>query len=76
MTKGEIRVGVTFNPSGDPLVAELKAAAAQLIDLIDRIVDETDAGMPLPERRRLKAIAQTTAEEAAMWAVKAATKEC
>ncbi|MFZ5749899.1 MAG: DUF7681 family protein [Pseudomonadota bacterium] len=76
MTKGEIRVGVTFNPSGDPLVAELKAAAAQLIDLIDRIVDETDAGMPMPERRRLKAIAQTATEEAAMWAVKAATKEC
>lgn len=76
MTKGEIRVGATFNPSGDPLVAELKAAAAQLIDLIDRIVDETDAGMPMPERRRLKAIAQTATEEAAMWAVKAATKEC
>lgn len=76
MTKGEIRVGVTFNPSGDPLVAELKAAAAQLIDLIDRIVDKTDAGMPMPERRRLKAIAQTATEEAAMWAVKAATKEC
>lgn len=76
MTKGEIRVGATFNPSGDPLVTELKAAAARLIDLIDRIVDETDAGMPMPERRRLKAIAQTATEEAAMWAVKAATKEC
>lgn len=76
MTKGEMRVGVTFNPSGDPLVADLKAACARLIDLVDLIVDETNAGMPMPERRRLKAIAQTTAEEAAMWAVKAATKEC
>ena len=76
MTKGEMRVGVSFNPSGDPLVADLRSAAARLIDLIETIVDETGAGMPLPERRRLKAIAQTTAEEAAMWAVKAATKEC
>jgi hypothetical protein len=76
MTKGEMLVGVTFNPSGDPRVAELKAAAARLIDLVDAIVDETTHGTPLLQRRRLKAIAQTTAEEAAMWAVKAATKEC
>lgn len=80
-TKGEYRVGITFNPSGDDLVGQIKRQAADLIDLIESIHDhhanaETDAGVALGmiERRRLKALAQTAIEEGAMWAVKAATK--
>ena len=69
MTKGEHRVGVSFNPSGDIWVDEIKVSAAELIDLIEDIPD-----LEMDERKRLKALAQTEVESAAMWAVKAATK--
>lgn len=73
-SKGEYRVGISFNPSGDDLVGQIKRQAADLIDLIDTV--------PLPyhadhraEVARLRALAQTHVEDAAMWAVKAATKK-
>lgn len=68
-TKGEYRVGISFNPSADSTVDQIKRAAADLIDLIEGI-DATDHG----EKARLKATAQTAIEDGAMWAVKAATK--
>lgn len=68
MTKGEYRVGITFNPSNDDTVGRIKRAAADLIDLIEGIPADTE------DRPRLKALAQTAIEEGAMWAVKAATK--
>ena len=72
MTKGEYRVW-SFNHSADDKVAQIKSAAADLIDLIESIPQhpflDTDA-----EIMRLKALAQTAIEEGAMWAVKAATK--
>jgi len=68
-TKGEYRVGIDFNPSGDEMVNAIKRMAADAIDLIDTIPASTD------EVWRLKALACTAAEEAAMWAVKAATKK-
>lgn len=75
MTKGEYRVGINFNPSGDDLVGQIKRKAADLIDLIGTIEDGTDHGPACgPERARLKALAQTDIETAAMHAVKAATK--
>ena len=70
-TKGEYRVGTSFNPSGENLVDRLKRAGADFIDLIDQIPNDR---APHSERIRLKALAQTHAENAAMWAVKAATK--
>lgn len=80
MTKGEYRVGIDFNPSNDDTVGKIKRAAADLIDLIDEIPSSAeDAVAPdrtlIPERQRLKALAQTAIEEGAMWAVKAATKK-
>lgn len=77
MTKGEYRVGITFNPSKDDTVMCIKRAAADLIDLIDLIGMDGVAPGALaanPEVRRLKALAQTAIEDGAMWAVKAATK--
>ena len=68
MTKGEYKVGVTFNPSGDNDVALVKNTIAMLIDDLQLIVDLGD------EAGRCAAIAQTKFEEAAMWAVKAITK--
>lgn len=85
MTKGEYRVGINFNPSNDDMVGKIKRAAADLIDLIEAIPmpevadDMTDAEWAktmdhLSEVVRLKSLAQNHAEDAAMWAVKAATK--
>lgn len=78
MTKGEYRVGITFNPSNDDMVGKIKRLAADLIDLIESIDCTPQSGDNLGqhagEKCRLKALAQTEIESAAMWAVKAATK--
>ena len=77
MTKGEYRVGISFNPSASGVVDQIKRAAADLIDLIETVGMEGVAPggvVPNPEVGRLKALAQTHVEDAAMWAVKAATK--
>ena len=65
---GQFRVGISFNPGGNPLVDEIKYKAAELIDMIDSIQTRED------EVVRLKALAMTHIEDAAMWAVKAVTK--
>jgi hypothetical protein len=67
MTKGEQRVRTTFNPNNDSVVDQVKQKTAELINLIE-LINKQDV-----EVHRLKALAQTTYEEAAMWAVKAAT---
>jgi hypothetical protein len=64
MTLGEERVRVSFNPSKDSIVDTIKAKSAELIDLCETLKNG-DA--------RLVALAQTHYEDAAMWAVKAAT---
>ena len=73
MTKGEYRVGINFNPSADATVGKIKRAAADLIDMIESIT-ASHGGDQYNEVTRLKALAQTDIESAAMWAVKAATK--
>jgi len=65
---GEYRVGISFNPGGHSDVDKIKRAAADLIDMIDRIQAHGD------EVVRLKHLAMTHVEDAAMWAVKAVTK--
>lgn len=72
-TKGEYRVGISFNPSASGTVDEIKRKAADLIDLIEGIPSSRDSEQG-NEAGRLKALAQTAVEDAAMWAVKAATK--
>lgn len=70
MTEGEHRVGISFNPSKDPQVDEIKQRAAELIDLLEPIsADRNHPGA------RCASIAMTGIEEAAMWAVKAVTKQ-
>jgi hypothetical protein len=61
---GAQRVRETFNPSGDDMVTKLKRYTADLIDLCEELKQLEP---------RLAALAQTAYEEAAMWAVKAAT---
>jgi hypothetical protein len=74
MTKGEYRVGINFNPSNDDTVGKIKRQAADLIDLIETIPGAEMRDLRGSEVGRLKALAQTDIESAAMWAVKAATK--
>lgn len=66
MTIGEDRVRIKFNPSDDSLVNKIKQKSAELIDLCEELKTK-DA--------RLAALAQTHYEDAAMWAVKAATAQ-
>lgn len=70
MTLGEYRVGITFNPSSNADVDAIKKAAASLIDDISYIDNKNNDD----EVARLKALAMTYVENAAMWAVKAITK--
>jgi len=64
MTIGEDRVRTKFNPSADGTVDLIKQKSAELIDLCEALKSK-DA--------RLASLAQTHYEDAAMWAVKAAT---
>lgn len=64
MTIGEDRVRTSFNPSADSVVDQIKQQTAKLIDLCETLKSK-DA--------RLASLAQTHYEDAAMWAVKAAT---
>lgn len=63
-TIGEKRVRTTFNPSQTDLVATIKQKSAELINLCEELKEKDG---------RLASLAQTSYEEAAMWAVKAAT---
>jgi len=69
LTIGELRVRTAFNPSANSTVDEIKQKTAELINLCDKVMGDGSSG----EVRRLVALAQTHYEDAAMWAVKAAT---
>lgn len=80
---GERRVRTTFNPSNDSTVEKLKQKTAELINILDamrndevsKTYDKSEEAKKMlsGEKLRLIALAQTAYEEAAMWAVKAAT---
>lgn len=69
MTYGEKAVGLTFNPSGDEKVQEVKELYAKIIDLCNEIRTEAGQG----EKGRLLSVAITEAQTAQMWAVKGIT---
>jgi hypothetical protein len=69
LTFGEKAVGLTFNPSNDPTVQEMKEAAARFIDICDKARQVSMSG----EQKRLLSVAITEAQTAQMWAVKGAT---
>jgi hypothetical protein len=64
MTIGEDRVRTTFNPSANSTVDLIKQKSAELINICETLK---------PRDARLASLAQTHYEDAAMWAVKAAT---
>jgi hypothetical protein len=69
MSLGEDRVRIKFNPSNNSMVSQIKQKTAELIDLCDAQKNETVDF----ELLRLWSLAMTHYEDAAMWAVKAAT---
>lgn len=74
-TLGETRVRASFNPTANENVDSIKTQSAALIDLCENLKTSlATEGEEVPkETVRLLALAQTSFEEAAMWAVKAAT---
>jgi hypothetical protein len=74
MTIGEDRVRTKFNPSANSVVDQIKQKTAELIDLCEEM-KQTPPATASSEFIRLIALAQTHYEDAAMWAVKAATTE-
>jgi hypothetical protein len=64
---GEKRVRTEFNPSKNGSVDQIKQKTAELINLCEELKGADQ------ETNRLIALAQTHYEDAAMWAVKAAT---
>jgi len=67
-TYGEKAVGLTFNPSGDADVNEIKTLYAKIIDNINGI-----RGGDRSDKARLLSVAITQAQTAQMWAVKGIT---
>ena len=61
---GEQRVRAEFNPSKDGIVDQIKQKTAELINMCEDLKSKDP---------RLASLAQTAFEDAAMWAVKAAT---
>lgn len=73
-TVGEKRVRVTFNPSNDDYVHQLKESGAKFIDLVSSAASNPNfTDEQVSEFRRLKALAMTSIEEGTMWGVKMAT---
>lgn len=64
LTLGQERVRLSFNPGQNEMVNLIKNKTAELIDLCEQLK---------PLDARLASLAQTHYEDAAMWAVKAAT---
>lgn len=68
-TFGQKAVGLSFNPSGDDQVGQVKQAYADIIDKMNDLRSTTQS----PEVKRLASVAITEAQGAQMWAVKALT---
>lgn len=72
LTLGENRVRIDFNLASIGSVNVIKQKSAMLINICDEMKPKEGEKVE-PEKLRLIALAQTAFEEAAMWAVKAAT---
>lgn len=74
LTFGEKAVGLTFNPSQDPLVKGIKEQFAAVIDSLNNQREGLAVDAPgSREKARMYSVAITEAQTAQMWAVKAIT---
>lgn len=72
LSYGEKAVGLTFNPSNNPKVQEIKELYAKIIDIVINNAYPVD-GIMTKEMQRLSDEAIRQAQTAQMWAVKAIT---
>ena len=75
LTLGQRRVRRNFNPSSNVAVEDLKDIQARFIDYLEALRGRADE-LPVEDKgeyQRWISLAQTSAEEAALWAVKAVT---
>jgi hypothetical protein len=68
-TYGQKAVGLSFNPSGNDGVDQIKSLYAEIIDHMAAVRKSADTN----EKHRLASVAITEAQTAQMWAVKAIT---
>ena len=71
LSYGERQVGLTFNPSGNPQVLEVKKLYASVIDALIQFSDSSPTGSLEKTVEFQQAVIQ--AKTACMWAVKAIT---
>lgn len=69
LTFGEKSVGITFNPSNNQKVENIKRYYADIIDNLNDKRTNSDN----PEVKRMLSVAITEAQSSQMWAVKAIT---
>ena len=73
-TFGEKAVGLSFNPGGNPLVHEIKAKYAAIIDELHGLRRMAQSSLVADsEAARMFSVAITEAQTSQMWAIKAAT---
>ncbi|OWU81725.1 hypothetical protein ATO6_23230 [Oceanicola sp. 22II-s10i] len=68
-TYGKKAVDLSFNPSGDDEVTNIKKLYAKIIDRCAKLREQSGPG----EKRRLLSVAITEAQTAQMWAVTGVT---
>lgn len=73
MTAGEIAVGLTFNPSNNPKVQELKELFAKAFDIVEQSVPADDGTVETARKRKMRDAALHEVVTAQMWTVKVVT---
>ena len=76
MTAGEKAVGITFNPSNDPKVQEVKELFAKAFNMVEQSVDVNKLETPdysVARSRKMRDSALENIITAQMWAVKVLT---
>lgn len=72
LTFGQRACGVSFNPGGNPLVADIKQKFADIVDQLHELRTQAFDRKEL-EVARMYSVAITDVQTAQMWAVKAVT---
>lgn len=73
LTFGEKAVGLTFNPSNNEDVQQIKEKFAAVIDTLNNLRNVDTSGPEGGEMKRMLSVAITEAQSAQMWGVKAVT---
>lgn len=73
LTPGQVAVGITFNPSNNEMVNDLKALFAKAFDIVEKSVPADDGTIETARKRKMRDSALHEIITAQMWSVKVAT---